>query len=125
MSFKCPSCSAEKPQQINEVYRKQALSGRPVTLPLQYQPPKQPWAYLQGFLLGVPANTAIMFSMVTPDAPESTTGLADLFGTVAFLSIWGGYGVWKNRAYKQKYDEWNKTTARMFFCQECSHAFDK
>ena len=122
---KCPSCGEEKVQKIGEIFRKQTLSGGKVTLDSQYQPPKQPWAYVHGFLLGAPVNVVIMLSMTSPDSSESTTAVADLMGTVAFLSIWVGYGIWKNKAYKVKLDEWNKTTASKFLCQQCNHVIER
>jgi amino acid permease len=121
----CPSCNVGGSQQIGDIVRQQAAKGSPSGLAVQYNPPKQPWAYLLGFLLAVPINTGLMLSMTSPQSSEASTAMADVISSVAFLGVWVGYGVWRNKAYSQKLDEWTKTIALKFSCHGCGHVFDR
>ena len=120
----CPTCSTEKAQQIGDILRqapsKQALDQ----VPTSYQPPKAPWAYLQGFLLGVPVNAAVMLSLASPHGSESEMAIADVASSIAFLGVWVGYGALKTKNYTQKLNEWKDTIASKFLCRKCSHAFE-
>ena len=123
VNLTCSSCSDENAQRISDIVQQQALTGSQRTLASQYHPPKQPWAYFHGFLLGVPVNTAIMLTMSSPEASESTSAIADIVSSVAFLSVWGGYGVWKNKTYTKKLNEWKNTIASKVLCLRCGHLF--
>jgi hypothetical protein len=120
----CPSCNAGNPKRISEIVQEQSATGAKSGLAAQYHPPKQSWGYLQGFLLAVPVNTAILLSLTSPGDTEAGNGLADFLSTVGFLIVWGGYGTWKNKVYKEKLDQWKKTIASKFSCQGCKHVFD-
>jgi len=120
----CPSCSADNPKRVIEIVQQQTSIGAQAALASRYNPPKQPWAYLQGFALGVPVNTVIMLSMTSPEASEATIAVADIVSSIGFLSVWIGYGMWKNKAYTQKFDEWKKTIASKMHCLQCNHVFD-
>lgn len=120
----CPSCNVANPKRISDIVLQQAKAGAKSELPEQYQPPKQPWAYVQGFLLAVPVNTGLILTMTTPGDPEGGGAMADFVSTVAFMTVWGGYGIWKNKAYMKKLDEWKKTIASKFSCHGCKHVFD-
>jgi hypothetical protein len=65
-----------------------------------------------------------MLSMVSPETSEANTAVADVVSTVAFLSVWGGYGIWKTKGYRKKLDEWKKAVASRFTCAGCGHVFD-
>jgi hypothetical protein len=120
----CPSCSAANPKRISEIVQEQSVSGAKIELADQYKPPKQSWGFVQGFFLAVPVNVGIVLSLTTPGEATSSNGMADWLSTVAFLIVWGGYGTWKNKAYKEKLDQWKKTIALKFSCQGCKHVFD-
>jgi hypothetical protein len=108
------------------VVQQQAIPGSqsPVQLPSQYHPPKQPWAYLQGFLLAVPVNTGLMLSLASPGGSEASTAMADLVSSAGFLGVWVGYGIWKNKTYMKKLDHWKNTIAVKWLCLRCGHAFE-
>ncbi len=127
MSIKltCPSCNVDGSQQIGEIVRQQAVTGSQSGLAIQYHPPKQPWAYLQGFFLAVPINTGLMLSMASPHASEANAAIADVVSSVAFLGVWVGYGIWKNKAYTHKLNEWKETVASKFICLGCGHVFNR
>jgi hypothetical protein len=93
-------------------------------LAAQYNPPRQPWAYLQGFLLAVPFYAGIMLSLTSPGESEASTAKADLLGSITFLSVLVGYGVWKNKAYAKKLEEWKKAVASKLHCLQCGQVFD-
>lgn len=122
----CPSCSTEKAQRISDIFR-QAENTKDASLagvPVSYHPPKAPWAYLQGFVLGVPVNAMVMLSMTSPQGSESEVAMADLASSVAFLAVWVGYGALKTKNYTQKLNEWKETIAAKFLCRKCSHTFE-
>ena len=120
----CPTCNTEKAQQIGAILR-QSLSEEAVTqVPKSYHPPKAPWAYLQGFLLGIPVNAVMMLSLASPGGSESEMAIADIASSVAFLGVWVGYGALKTKNYTQKLNEWKDTIASKFLCRKCSHAFE-
>lgn len=122
----CPSCSTEKAQRISDIFR-QAENTKDTSLtgvPVSYHPPKAPWAYLQGFVLGVPVNAMVMLSMTSPQGSESEVAMADLASSVAFLAVWVGYGALKTKNYTQKLNEWKETIAAKFLCRKCSQAFE-
>jgi hypothetical protein len=120
----CPSCKADNPKRISDMAQPQAAAGVKTGLAAQYNPPRAPWAYLQGFLLAVPLYAAIMLSLTSPGESEAGTAKADLLGSVVFLSVLVGYGVWKNKAYGKKLEEWKKTVASKLHCLQCGHVFD-
>ncbi|MBI3357371.1 MAG: hypothetical protein HY038_11495 [Nitrospirae bacterium] len=124
VNLACPSCTAENPKRISEIVKQQPSTSAPTALPSQYNPPKQPWAYLQGFLLGVPINTALMLTMASPQGSEADTAIADIVSSVAFLGVWIGYGAWRTKTHTQKLDQWKKTIASKFLCLKCGHAFE-
>jgi ribosomal protein L37AE/L43A len=120
----CPSCGAEKTQRISAIVQQQTSPGSQSTLAGQYNPPKHPWAYLQGFLLGVPLYTVLMLSMTSPEASEMNTAIADVVSSVALLGVWIGYGAWKTKTYRKKLDEWERTIGSKVLCLQCGHSFN-
>ncbi len=121
--FTCPSCGAENTQRISAIVQQQTSTGSQSVLASQYNPPKSPWAYLHGFLLGVPLYTVLMLSMTSPEASEMNTAIADVVSSVALLGVWIGYGAWKTKTYRKRLDEWERTTASKVLCLQCGHAF--
>lgn len=120
----CPSCKADNPKPVSDVAQPQSAAGVKTGLAAQYNPPRQPWAYLQGFLLAVPLYAAIMLTLTSPGESEASTAKADLLGSVVFLSVLVGYGVWKNKAYAKKLEGWKKIVASKLHCLQCGHVFD-
>lgn len=120
----CPSCKADNPKRISEMVEQKSAAGVKPGLAAQYNPPRQPWAYLQGFLLAVPLYAGIMLSLTSPGESEASTAKADLLGSITFLSVLVGYGVWKNKAYAKKLEEWKKAVASKLHCLQCGHVFD-
>jgi hypothetical protein len=120
----CPSCKADNPKRISEIVDQKSATGVKPGLAAQYNPPRQPWAYLQGFLLAVPLYVGIMLSLTSPGESEASTAKADLLGSITFLSVLIGYGVWKNKAYAKKLEEWKKAVASKLHCLRCGHVFD-
>ncbi|MDH4153697.1 MAG: hypothetical protein OEV01_07930 [Nitrospira sp.] len=120
----CPSCNAEKVQRVGDIIRTAASNKVINNLPKSYHPPRAPWAYLQGFLLGIPANAAVMLSMGPPQGSESQMAVAELASSLAFLGVWVGYGRLKTKNYSKKLDEWKETVGAKFLCHKCSHAFE-
>lgn len=121
----CPTCSTENAQRIGDILRdSQSTKSGPSEVPSLYHPPKAPWAYLQGFLLGIPVNAAVMLTMGSPQASESEMAMAEMASSAAFLGVWVGYGILKTKNYTQKLDGWKETIASKFYCRKCSHAFE-
>ena len=120
----CPSCSADNSERIRDLVQKPAAPGSANKLPRQYSPPKQPWAYLQGFLLAVPVYPGLMLSLASPGGSEANTAMADLVSSTGFLGVWVGYSIWKTKAYTKKLDEWKNTIASKLLCLRCGHAFE-
>jgi hypothetical protein len=120
----CPSCKADNPKRISEIVEQKSAAGVKSGLAAQYNPPRQPWAYLQGFLLAVPLYAGIMLSLTSPGESEASTAKADLLGSITFLSVLVGYGVWKNKGYAKKLEEWKKAVASKLHCLQCGHVFD-
>ncbi|MGE0643434.1 MAG: hypothetical protein AB7P24_07185 [Nitrospira sp.] len=121
----CPTCSTEHAQRIGDILRQVNPSKDDVNkIPESYYPPKAPWAYLQGFLLGIAVNAAVMLSLGSPQASESEMAAAEWTSSAAFLGVWVGYGILKSKNYTKKLDEWKETIASKFFCRNCSHAFE-
>ena len=120
----CPSCSADNTLRISAIVRQQPSTGSQTALASQYNPPKHPWAYLQGFLLGIPVHTALMLTMTSPDASEMNIAIADVVSSVTFLGVWVGYGAWRTKSYRKKLDEWEHTIASKVLCLQCGHAFE-
>jgi hypothetical protein len=120
----CPSCSTENAQRISDIFREAQSKEAVGSVPISYHPPKAPWAYLQGFLLGIPVNAAVALSLASPQGSESEMAMADLASSVAFLGVWVGYGTLKTKNYTQKFNEWKDTIASKFLCRKCSHAFE-
>lgn len=119
----CPSCNTGDAKRIGDIVKQEAAAGVKSGLAKQYNPPKQPWAYVQGFFLAMPVNVGIMLSMTSPETSGSGTAMADLLSTVGFLSVWVGYGVWKNKAYTKRLEEWKNTIAAKLHCLKCGHVF--
>jgi Zn ribbon nucleic-acid-binding protein len=120
----CPSCKADETKRLNEVLRQQALEGVKNGLAEQYAPPRQPWGYVQGFLLALPINVGLMFSIGPPGESEGDKAIFDILSTVAFLGVWVGYGAWKNKTYTKKLDEWKSAIAAKLHCLKCGHVFE-
>lgn len=120
----CPSCSAEKVQRVGDIFRTATSEKAIKDLPKSLYPPRAPWAYLQGFLLGIPANAAVMLSMGPPQGSESQMAVAELASSLAFLGVWVGYGRLKTKNHSKKLDDWKETVAAKFLCHKCSHAFE-
>lgn len=121
----CPTCSTENAQQIGDILRLSSSTKSGLgEVPVSYHPPKAPWAYLQGFLLGVPVNAAVMLSMGSPQASESQMAMAELTSSAAFLGVWVGYGILKTKNHTQKLNDWKETMASKFFCRKCRQAFE-
>lgn len=121
----CPTCSTENAQRIDDILRQSSSTKSGLSdVPASYHPPKAPWAYLQGFLLGIPVNAAVMLSMGSPQASESEMAMAELISSVAFLGVWAGYGTLKTKNYTQKLNEWKEKIASKFLCRKCHHAFE-
>ena len=121
----CPTCSTENAQRIGDILRdSQSTKSGPSEVPASYLPPKATWAYLQGFLLGIPVNAAVMLTMGSPQASESEMAMAEMASSAAFLGVWVGYGILKTKNYTQKLDAWKEKIASKFFCRKCSHAFE-
>jgi hypothetical protein len=120
----CPTCNTEKAQRISDIVRQMTSTKALGDLPASYHPPKAPWAYLQGFLLGVPVNAAVMLSLASPQGTESEMAIADVASSIAFLGVWVGYGALKTKNYTQKLNEWKDRIASKFLCRKCSHAFE-
>ena len=122
----CPTCSTENAQRIGDMLRQSSSAkGGLSDVPASYHPPKAPWAYLQGFLLGIPVNAAVMLSMGSPQASESEMAVAEVVSSAAFLGVWAGYGTLKTKNYTQKLNEWKEKIASKFLCRKCSHAFEE
>ncbi len=120
----CPSCKADNPKRVSDMAQPQSGAGVKSGLAAQYNPPRQPWAYLQGFLLAVPLYAVIMLSLTSPGESEAATAKADLLGSIVFLSVLVGYGVWKNKTYAKKLEGWKKAVASKLHCLQCGHVFD-
>lgn len=120
----CPSCKADDAKRIGDIVKQDAAAGVKSGLAQQYTPPKQPWAYVQGFFLALPVNVGIMLSMTSPEMSESGTEMANLLSSVGFLSVWGGYGIWKNKAYTKQLEEWKNTIGSKLHCLKCGHVFE-
>lgn len=120
----CPTCNTGKAQQISDILRQTVSKEVLEQLPTSYHPPKAPWAYFQGFLLGVPVHAAVMLSLASPGGSEPQTAIADVASSIAFLGVWVGYGALKTKNYTQKLNEWKDTIASKFLCRKCSHAFE-
>lgn len=123
---KCPSCSTEKAQRMSEIFHEpESMNPKDLEgVPASYHPPKAPWAYVQGFLLGIPVNAVVMLSMTSPQGSESEVAMADLASSLAFLGVWVGYGALKKKNYAKKLNEWKDSIASKFLCRKCSHAFE-
>ena len=124
VNLACPSCSAENTQRISAIAQQQTSTGTQSTLASQYNPPKHPWAYLQGFLLGIPLYTILTLSMTSPEASEMNIAIADIVSSVGFLGVWIGYGAWKTKTYRKKFDAWERTIGSKVLCLQCGHAFN-
>jgi len=120
----CPTCNTEKAKQISDILRHASTAKELDELPTTYHPPKAPWAYLQGFLLGIPVNAAVTLSLASPQGAESEMAIADIASSAAFLGVWVGYGALKTKNYTQKLTEWKDTIATKFLCRKCSQAFE-
>ena len=121
----CPTCSTEHAQRIGDILRQASPSKDGVIeIPESYFPPKAPWAYLQGFLLGIAVIVAVVVSLGSPQASESEMATAEWASSAAFLGVWVGYGILKSKNYTKKLDEWKETVASKFFCRNCNHAFE-
>lgn len=120
----CPSCNAEKAQQIREIFRQTSSNEELKQLPASFHPPKAPWAYFQGFLLGIPVYTVVFLSLASPQGSETEMGIAEVASFAALFGVGGGYGALKTQNYTQKLNEWKETVALKFLCRKCSHAFE-
>ncbi|HMS82928.1 MAG TPA: hypothetical protein PKD12_04700 [Nitrospira sp.] len=120
----CPRCSAENVQRVGDIFRTTVSEKALKDLPKALYPPRAPWAYLQGFLLGIPANAAVMLSMGPPQGSESQMAVAELTSSLAFLGVWVGYGRLKTKNHAKKLDEWKETVASKFLCHKCNHSFE-
>ena len=122
--FTCPSCNADEPKPLSEVLRQEAKAGVEGGLAKQFNPPSQPWGYVQGFLLAIPVNLGLMMTLGAPGESEGAKALADILFTAAFFGVWVGYGIWKNKGYAQKVEEWKNAIAAKLHCAKCGHVFE-
>lgn len=121
----CPTCSTENAERIGDMVRQQTSTAKTLgDIPKTYHPPKAPWAYLQGFLLAIPVNAGVMLGLASPQGAESEIAMAEVASSVAFLSVWVGYGALKTKNYTEKLNAWKDTIASKFLCRKCSHAFE-
>lgn len=120
----CPSCKADETKRLSDVMRQQAVEGVKSGLAEQYTPPRQPWGYVQGFLLALPINAGLMLSIGPPGESEGDKAMLDILSSVAFLGVWVGYGAWKNKTYTKKLDEWKNAIAAKLHCLKCGHVFE-
>lgn len=120
----CPTCMTDKAQRIRDILE-QSPSAKALTgLPESYLPPKVPWAYLQGFLLGIPVYVGILLTIGSPDGSEAQMSVAEIVSSAGLLGVWVGYGRLKAKTYAEKLAEWKDTIASKFLCRKCSHAFE-
>ncbi|MCP9447431.1 MAG: hypothetical protein NNA22_07660 [Nitrospira sp.] len=120
----CPSCNAEGTKRLSDVIRQEAIEGVRGGMAEQYIPPRQPWGYVQGFLLAIPINVGIILGFGTPGGSENEKAMLDLITTLCFLGVWIGYGTWKNKSYKKKLEEWKQIVAAKLHCLKCGHVFE-
>lgn len=118
----CPSCQAENVRRVGDIFRADVSPKQLNDVPKSYHPPRAPWAYLQGFVLGVLAMLAVIRSMGPPT--ESQESVGELASTLTFLGVWIVYGTVKTKNYGKKLNEWKETVAAKFLCHKCSHAFE-
>jgi ribosomal protein L37AE/L43A len=121
----CPSCRAENVQRVSDIFGADVSPNKVKDVPKSYHPPKAPWAYLQGFVLGVLGMLAVIRSMGPPDGSESQASVGELASTLTFLGVWIAYGTLKTKNYGRKLEEWKETIASKFLCRKCSHAFER
>ncbi|MCP9470242.1 MAG: hypothetical protein NNA31_09625 [Nitrospira sp.] len=120
----CPSCNAEGTKRLSDVIRQEAIEGVRGGMAEQYNPPRQPWGYVQGFLLAIPINVGIILGFGTPGGSENEKAMLDLITTIGFLGVWIGYGTWRNKSYKKKLEEWKNIVAAKLHCLKCGHVFE-
>ena len=121
----CPTCSTENAQRISDILRESSSKKNGLSeVPASYHPPRAPWAYLQGFLLGIPVNAAVMLTLGSSQASESEMAMAEMASSAAFVGVWVGYGILKTKNHTQKLNEWKEKIASKFLCRNCSHAFE-
>jgi len=119
----CPSCHADEPKPLSDVMRQEAAAGVESELAKRFAPPGQPWGYIQGFFLAIPINVGLMMTLGSSGGGEGNKVMADLLSTVAFLGVWVGFGIWKNKAQKKKLEEWKNEIAAKLHCGKCGHVF--
>ncbi len=120
----CPSCNAHDSKRIGDLAQETTSQDSATKIPDQLKPPKQPWAYVQGFFLAVPVQAVLMLSLGSPEGTESSNALADLAGTLGFLGVWAGYGIWKTKSYTKAREIWKDSIASKLLCLRCGHAFE-
>ncbi|MEK6585116.1 MAG: hypothetical protein AABZ24_02140 [Nitrospirota bacterium] len=120
----CPTCMTDKAQRICDILEQSPAAKALTGLPTSYLPPKVPWAYLQGFLLGVPVYVGILLTIGSPQGSEAEMSVAEITSSAGLLGVWVGYGRLKTKTYTEKLAEWKATIASKFLCRKCSHAFE-
>jgi hypothetical protein len=120
----CPACNNDKAQRIRDILEQWPSAKELTGFPTSYLPPKVPWAYLQGFLLGVPVYVGILLTIGSPQGSEAEMAMTEIVSSAGLLGVWVGYGRLKIKTYTEKLSEWKDTIASKFLCRKCSHAFE-
>ena len=120
----CPACNNDKAQRISDILEQWPSAKELTGFPTSYLPPKVPWAYLQGFLLGVPVYVGILLTIGSPQGSEAEMAMAEIVSSAGLLGVWVGYGRLKTKTYTERLSEWKDTIASKFLCRKCSHAFE-
>jgi hypothetical protein len=120
----CPACNNDKAQRIRDLLEQWPSAKELTGFPTSYLPPKVPWAYLQGFLLGVPVYVGILLTIGSPQGSETEMAMAEILSSAGLLVVWVGYGRLKTKTYTERLSEWKDTIASKFLCRKCSHAFE-
>lgn len=120
----CPACNNDKAQRIRDILEQWPSAKELTGFPTSYLPPKVPWAYLQGFLLGVPVYVSILLAIGSPQGSETEMAMAEILSSAGLLVVWVGYGRLKTKTYTERLSEWKDTIASKFLCRKCSHAFE-
>lgn len=119
----CPSCNTGDAKRIGDIVKQEAAGGVKSGLAEQYNPPKQPWGYVEGFVLAIPVNAGLIMALGTQGESEGGKALIDILTSVVFLGVWVGYGAWRNKSYTKELEEWKSVIAAKLHCLKCGHVF--